>query len=218
MEAHSFFQRLRLGWLGALCLALLGTAWLPGQEKVPATAKAKPPAESSGPVLKDYRVVSLDVLSITVFQEPDLTREVKVSQTGYITFPLLGKVYVAGLLVSEVETKLADLLGKDYIKNPQVSVIIKEYSPRRVSVLGEVKKPGSFEIPAEERLTLLQAVARAEGFTSIAKTDSVIVRRLKDGKEEKIEINATELLKSKGEKKDVDLQPGDVVVVPTRFF
>ncbi len=168
--------------------------------------------------LKDYRIAPLDTISITVFQEPELTRDVKVSQTGYITFPLLGKVAVAGLLVSEVETRIAGLLGKDYIKNPQVSAMVKEYSVRRISVMGEVKKPGSYEIPPEERLTLLQAIARAEGFTNIAKTDSVVISRIKNDKEERIEVNATEMMKSKGEKKDVDLQPGDIIVVPQRFF
>ncbi|MDD2706365.1 MAG: polysaccharide export protein [Verrucomicrobiae bacterium] len=181
-------------------------------------SKPRTGVEESSHLVKDYRILALDVLSISVFQEPDLTRDVKVSQTGYITFPLLGKVQVAGLLVSEVEAKLAGLLGKDYIKNPQVSVMIKEYSPRRVSVLGEVKNPGSFDIPAEERLSLLQAIARAGGFNNVAKTDAVVIRRVRGGKEEKFQVNATELLRSKGEKKDVELLPGDVVVVPTRFF
>lgn len=169
-------------------------------------------------VLKDYKVTALDTLSIKVFQEPDLTLDVKVTQTGYITFPLLGKVYVAGLLVSEVETQLAAQLSKGYIKKPQVSVLIKEYSARRISVIGEVKKAGSYDIPPEERMTLLQAIAKAEGFTNIAKTDRVIIRRVINGEEKTIEVNATELMKTDGGKKDVELQPGDTVVVDQRFF
>ncbi len=169
--------------------------------------------------LKDYRIQPLDVLSIFVFQEKDLEREdVPVSQTGSITFPLIGKIHVVGLLISEVEALLARKLADGYIKNPQVSVIIKKYAARRVSVIGEVKEPGSYEIPPEERMTLLAVVARAKGFTNLAKTDKVIIRRHRDGKEIKIEVNATELMRSGGDKKDVELEPGDTVVVDQRFF
>jgi len=179
---------------------------------------AFPTANRTGS-MKDYRIQPLDVLSISVFQEKDLEREeVPVSQTGSITFPLIGKIHIVGLLISEVESLLAGKLADGYLKNPQVSVTIKKYSARRVSVIGEVKKPGSFEIPAEERMTFLQAVARAEGFTNLAQTDKVVIRRIRDGKEIKIEINATELLKARGDKKDPELEPGDTVVIPTRFF
>ncbi|MBI4025013.1 MAG: polysaccharide export protein [Verrucomicrobia bacterium] len=182
-------------------------------------AKSVPSRSGGSGYLKDYRVLPLDVLSISVFQEKELEREAKVTATGYITFPLLGKVQVGGLLVSEVETKLADLLGRDYIKNPQVSVIVKEYSARSVSVLGEVKNPGKIDFPPEGRLTLLQALARAGGVTSIAKTDAVVItRRSDDGREQKIEVNATDMMRSKSEKKDIDLEPDDVIFVPTRFF
>jgi polysaccharide export outer membrane protein len=194
-----------------------GTLHADAKKPIAATRSASTEVPGAN-LLRDYKVSPLDTLSITVFAEPDLTRDVKVSQTGYVTFPLLGKVYVAGLMVHEVENRIAALLGKDYIKNPQVSVNVKEYSARRVSVLGEVKKPGSFDIPAEERMSLLQAIARAEGFTNLASTDDVVIKRMDGGKEEKIVVNASELMNSKGEKRDVDLKPGDIVVVPTRFF
>lgn len=215
--------RIRPGMLGLVfVLGLLSMARAEDEtgSGPPTARKTVAPERQSEPsgTLKDYRISALDVLSVTVFQEPELTREVKVSQTGYITFPLLGKVHLAGLLVSEVENQLATLLGKDYLKNPQVSVSVKEYSARRVSVLGEVKKPGSFDIPAEERMTLLQVVARAEGFTNLAKTDAVVIRRMRGGKEEALEVNATELMTNKTGKKDVDLERGDIVVVPARFF
>ncbi len=188
------------------------------QKELSAPSKTITSSHDSLNSLRDYRVSALDILSIMVFQEPDLSRDIKVSQTGSITFPLLDKVQVAGLRISEVEARLASLLGKDYIKNPQVTVTIKEYSPRRVSVLGEVKKAGSFEIPSEERMTLLQVIARAEGFTNLAKTDSIVIRRIKNGKEEKIQVNATKLMNNEGNTKDIELEHGDIIVVPTRFF
>jgi len=216
---RSFALPFALFWLGLI-------SWCSGQETRPATTRegtASSPTFSSGSRsggMKDYRIQPLDILSISVFQEKDLEREdVPVSQTGSITFPLIGKTQVVGLLISEVEILVARKLADGYIKNPQVSVIIKKYAPRRVSVLGQVKKPGVIEIPPEEKMTLMQAIARAEGFTSIAKTDAVLIRRNRpDGKIEEIKVNATELMKDGREKKDVDLEPGDVIVVPERFF
>ena len=95
---------------------------------------------------------------------------------------------------------------------------MKEYAERKVSVLGEVKQPGFAEFPPERGLTLLQAIAESGGFQHVAKTDDVIVRRMIKGKETKIRINATELMKADSKKEDFILQPDDVVYVPTRFF
>jgi len=173
------------------------------------------PAAADDP---DYRLRPLDTLVIKVYQEEDLSGTNKVSATGSLSFPLIGVVDVQGLKVPEAERKISDLLKDGYIKNPQITITVDTYAPRRVSVLGEVKKPGTFEIPAEESMTLLQAVSRAEGFTNVAKTDEVIIRRIVRGKEQKLEVNATELMKARSAATDYPLEPGDVVVVPTRFF
>lgn len=173
------------------------------------------PAAADDP---DYRLRPLDTLIIKIYQEEDLSGTNKVSATGSLSFPLIGVVDVQGLKVPEAEKKISDLLKDGYIKNPQITITVDTYAPRRVSVLGEVKKPGTFEIPAEENMTLLQAVSRAEGFTNVAKTDEVIIRRIVRGKEQKIEVNATDLMKARSTASDYPLEPGDVVVVPTRFF
>ncbi|NBT48737.1 MAG: polysaccharide export protein, partial [Actinobacteria bacterium] len=96
---------------------------------------------SSAPV--DYQLRPLDLLDIRVFQEDDLTMTNKVSQAGTLTFPLIGSVKVSGLKVHEAEILVTDKLKDGYIKNPQVTILVKEYAARRVSVLGEVKKPGT---------------------------------------------------------------------------
>ena len=171
---------------------------------------------SSSPV--DYRLRPLDLVDIRVFQEDDLTMTNKVSQAGTLTFPLIGSVKVSGLQVQEAEKLITDKLKDGYIKNPQVTILVKEYAARRVSVLGEVKKPGTVEIPPEEALTLLQAVAYAGGFQNVAKTDEVVVRRMIDGKETKTKVNATKLMRADAAECDYPLEPGDIVYVPTRFF
>jgi len=171
---------------------------------------------SSAPV--DYQLRPLDLLDIRVFQEDDLTMTNKVSQAGTLTFPLIGSVKVSGLKVHEAEILVTDKLKDGYIKNPQVTILVKEYAARRVSVLGEVKKPGTVEIPPEEALTLLQAVAYAGGFQNVAKTDEVVVRRMIEGKENKTKVNATKLMRADAAECDYPLEPGDIVYVPTRFF
>jgi len=171
---------------------------------------------SSVPV--DYQLRPLDLLDIRVFQEDDLTMTNKVSQAGTLTFPLIGSVKVSGLKVHEAEILVTDKLKDGYIKNPQVTILVKEYAARRVSVLGEVKKPGTVEIPPEEALTLLQAVAYAGGFQNVAKTDEVVVRRMIEGKENKTKVNATKLMRADAAECDYPLEPGDIVYVPTRFF
>ena len=202
-------------WLSILLPTLALAA-----EKDPAPA-AQDPANtnaptSSGPV--DYKLRALDLVDIRVFQEEDLTMTNKVSQAGTLTFPLIGSVKVSGLRVHEAEQLITDKLKDGYIKNPQVTILVKEYAARRVSVLGEVKKPGTVEIPPEEALTLLQAVAYAGGFQNVAKTDEVIVRRMIDGKETKTKVNATRLMRADAAETDYPLEPGDIVYVPTRFF
>ena len=171
---------------------------------------------SSAPT--DYKLRPLDLVDIRVFQEDDLTMTNKVSQAGTLTFPLIGSVKVSGLRVQEAEQLITDKLKDGYIRNPQVTILVKEYAARRVSVLGEVKKPGTVEIPPEEALTLLQAVAYAGGFQNVAKTDEVIVRRIIDGKETKSKVNATRLMRADAAETDYPLEPGDIVYVPTRFF
>ena len=173
-------------------------------------------ATSSAPT--DYKIRPLDLVDIRVFQEDDLTMTNKVSQAGTLTFPLIGSVKVSGLRVQEAEQLITDKLKDGYIRNPQVTILVKEYAARRVSVLGEVKKPGTVEIPPEEALTLLQAVAYAGGFQNVAKTDEVIVRRMIDGKETKSKVNATRLMRADAAETDYPLEPGDIVYVPTRFF
>ena len=184
----------------------------------PARLSAKEAGGEGGNYLADYEIRALDVLEIRVFQEDDLCGTNKVSQTGQISLPLVGTLRVAGLKVSQAEELLIQRYKDGYLRNPQISILVKEYAERKVSVLGEVKQPGFVEFPPERGLTLLQAIAESGGFQNVAKTDDVIVRRMIKGKETKIRINATELMKADSKKEDFILQPDDVVYVPTRFF
>jgi polysaccharide export outer membrane protein len=142
---------------------------------------------------------------------------VRVSSQGNINYPLLGSVQVGGLTVSETETKLKEQLGRNFLVNPQVNVLIDRANSRRVFVLGQAKAPGAIEIQADEGLTVVQAIARAGGFTDIAATDRVnILRTGQDGTQLKIVVNVAAIIK--GQSKDFPLKPDDVVSVPETIF
>jgi polysaccharide biosynthesis/export protein len=165
----------------------------------------------------DYRIQPLDSIQITVFNEPDLSVKVRVSAQGRINYPLLGPVQVGGLTVSETETKLKEQLGRSYLVKPQVNVLIDRANGRRVFVLGQVRAPGAIDILADEGLTVVQAIARAGGFTDIAATDRVnILRIAPDGTQQKVIVNVAAIMK--GQSKDYPLKPDDVLSVPETIF
>ncbi|MCX5796837.1 MAG: polysaccharide export protein [Elusimicrobia bacterium] len=165
----------------------------------------------------DYKIGGADLLDIQVYQQQDLSRLVRVSQNGTITFPLIGTVKVGGLSAALAEEAISTKL-KGYLISPQVSIFIKEYGNKRVTVLGEVKNPGSFELPTEAKLTVLEAVSRAGGFTGIAAPDRTKVIRNVGGKSQTFTITVSDIT-SRGQKdKDIPLEPGDVVWVPQSFF
>ncbi len=166
---------------------------------------------------RDYRIGSENLLQIDVHYGKDgvISQKVRVSSKGLITFPLIGEVVAKDLTVSELEKKLYTLLEKDYLVNPQVSVVIEEYST--VSVIGQVTKPGSY--PLKGRLSVLEAISLAEGFTKIAAPNSVkVIRTNPDGSKTEISVRVGDIMKGKNEKENIYLHGGDVVVVPESLF
>jgi polysaccharide export outer membrane protein len=163
-----------------------------------------------------YKLQPLDILNITVHDQPDLTTKTRVGADGFISFPLVGNVKAGGLTVEELENSLKASLEKSYLVSAQVLVFIEEYHPRQVSVVGQVTKPGKFNMPPEKNLTLLEAIAMAQGFTKDAYPKAIRINRVENGKETTLQVNANDIM-SKG-KKDILLEPGDVVVVPESFF
>jgi len=165
-----------------------------------------------------YKLQPTDVLNITVHGHPDLTTKTRVTSDGYISFPLLGKVNVAGITVQELENKLKELLEKDYLVKAEVLVFIEEYHTRQVSVIGEVNNPGKFTMPAERDITLLEAVAMAGGFTKDADIARAKVMRIEAGEKKTLDINVKDITVSSEKERDIILQPEDVVFIPKSFF
>ena len=123
---------------------------------------------------QEYRVGAKDVLKVTVWGHEDLGRSVVVAADGTIQFPLVGEVQVSDLTTAQVESRLKELLGRDYLVNPQVSVSIQEYRSQRVFLLGEVEKPGTYALTG--RATLLDMLSQAGGPSKTAGRQVVVVR------------------------------------------
>lgn len=166
----------------------------------------------------DYCLQPEDVVRITVYEQADLTTKTRISSTGEIAFPLLGKIKAAGLTVSELRNKIEKLLAKDYLVDPQAQVFIEEYHVKQVSVLGAVQKPGKYDMYTERETTVLEAIAMAEGFSDVANVNGTRIIRNENGAPRVIPIKVTDITKKGMKEKDILLKPGDIIFVPESFF
>jgi polysaccharide biosynthesis/export protein len=205
----SAFRVLARGALLGLLLAAGGAA----QAQQPAAAAAPSPVRA--PVLApaaEYRLGAGDVVRITVFQNAELTLETRVSDSGQISYPLLGTVRLLGLTVGEAERLIADGLARgNFIRNPQVTVILLQVRGSQANVLGQVNRPGRFPLEAAEtRLTDLIAIA---GGVAPGGADLVVVTGTRDGRPFRDEIDLPALFAPGGQARDILVRNGDVVWV-----
>jgi polysaccharide biosynthesis/export protein len=154
-----------------------------------------------------YKIGPLDVLDISVFKVPELSKSVQVADTGSVNLPLVGEVPAAGKTAQQVERDLTAKLGAKYLQNPQVTVYVKEYNSQRVTVEGAVKKPGVY--PIRGGSSLLQFVATAEGLDPTSDSTVVIFRTV-DGKRSAAKFDVSEI--RSGQLQDPVIQSGDVIV------
>ncbi|MFZ5766002.1 MAG: polysaccharide biosynthesis/export family protein [Thermodesulfobacteriota bacterium] len=160
---------------------------------------------------KDYLIGVGDVLEVQVWQEPDLSRTVKVRLDGRISLPLTGDIQAAGKSVEELDRLLEEKIAA-LVTEPAVSVILVENRSRRYYVVGQVGQPGEF--PIEYPLTLLQAIARSGGFQEWAKRDQIrVVRRIGD-KEDLLPFDYDAFVKGKDLGQNIFIAPGDTIIVP----
>ncbi len=178
-------------------------------------------AESSSRAPKrepSHRLMPMDLVKIQIFQEPDLDRELRVSQGFTIVAPLIGSVDVRGRTVREIELIITELYRRDYLVNPQVNLTVMEYAQRSVNVLGAVNAPGSIPIPPEKDLTLMDAIARAGGFSRLANRNKVsLTRNTPDGQTANYVVNADQLIAGDGTSRWL-IQDGDIISVPERVL
>jgi polysaccharide biosynthesis/export protein len=169
---------------------------------------AKPAAE---PNLEAYKIGPEDSLSITVWKNDAMSRTVQVRPDGMISMPLLDDVAAAGLTPMELRAVLAKRLA-EFIPNPDVSVIVTDVRSFKVSVLGEVAKPGRFDL--KSWTTILDVIAQAGGFTQFAARSRIVVLRPTGKTMTRIPFNYNKVVSAGGEEDNFYLQPGDIILVP----
>lgn len=175
-----------------------------------AASEARIATAAGTPGSDGYRVGALDVLTISVFKVDDLSKTVQVSESGKFSFPLIGEVQASGKTVSEIEKTIAGQLETNYLRNPQVTVLVKEYNSHRITVEGAVKKPGVF--PMQGPMSMLQAIASSGGLNEDSDGTVLLFRKV-DGRTGVVRFSMNDLRQQKTE--DPDLQPGDIVMVPS---
>ena len=176
--------------------------------------------ESRSAALADYKVGGYDVLSVTVYEEKDLTLEsVRVSADGYITFPLIGRIHVADKTTAEIEKLISRKLADgQYLKEAHVAVMVTKYEGRKFSVLGAVKNPGPYPLQARERV--LDGISKAGGVDTEKgeKQDAMIIRTLNYGRQNETKIvisfDLHALLKGSDQISNIYLSDQDVVYIP----
>jgi polysaccharide export outer membrane protein len=207
----------RLSVLGLALLLGLGAA-VPVRAQVLSQTVNPGPSPSSGApapavgVPSEYRLGAGDVVRIVVFQNPDLLLEGRIAETGVLSYPLLGSIRLGGLSVTEAERLITDGLKKgNFVKQPQVTVVVLQVRGNQASVLGQVNRPGRYPIEvADMRLSDLIATA---GGIAPGGTDIVVVTGLREGKPLRYEVDLPTLFAAGGRDKDIQILNGDTVFV-----
>lgn len=166
------------------------------------------------PVLADTALGVGDTFEVRVFGEADLTGTYRVGGEGTITFPLAGVIKVEGLEPQAAAKKIAERLADGILRNPQVSVLVKDQTSKKLVVMGQVAKPGT--LPYSPAMTILEAITQAGGFTQISAKNDTSITRTTAGVKTTIKIPVGDI--SEGKAKNVYVRPGDIISVPERLF
>lgn len=159
-----------------------------------------------------------DYVGVEVFGEDDLRTNGRLNPEGNLSVPLLGSVHLAGLTLTQAASKLTELYGRDYLVNPKVNVMLLGYAKRRFSILGQVGRPGSYEMPesSPNGIDLLEAIALAGGYTRIAAPERITVRRQGSKGDQIFKVNAKKF--NKGSGGGFRVEPGDTITVGESIF
>ncbi|MGA9673470.1 MAG: polysaccharide biosynthesis/export family protein [Terracidiphilus sp.] len=177
-----------------------------------ASPQNPPTPATSRPHDDSFVIGNDDRLAINVWKEPDLTKTIPVRSDGKISLPLVGEIQAAGRTPLQLEQDIAARL-RNYVSNPEVTVIVEQINSEKFNILGQVVKPGSY--PLLVSTTVVDAIAMAGGFKDFAKQKAVyILRQTPEGKQSRIGFNYKEFIKGKNPSQNVRLEPRDTIVVP----
>lgn len=158
-----------------------------------------------------YLIGPGDILSIHVWKEPELTRDITVMSDGRITFPLIGELMASGGTLGELKQAITERAAK-YVTAPEVTVILKESRSRRIYTIGKVNRPGPYLL--EAGMTVLQALSTAGGFTEWADTKTILIIRREGDKEIQLPFNYKDFISGKNIEQNILLKPNDTIAIP----
>ena len=166
-----------------------------------------------------YVLSANDQVAVEVFGEDDLRTNGRLSSDGNLSLPLLGSVRLGGLTLAQAASRLTELYGRDYLVNPKVNVSLASYAKRRFTILGQVNRPGSYELPegSSGGIDLLEAIAMAGGYTRIAAPERISVRRKTSSGEQVLRVNGKQIARG-GSKSGFRVESGDSITVGESIF
>ena len=211
--------RVARGWKKSAWILLAAAMALicAGRAEDTALARTGSAEVTGGSVAPNYRLSPNDLIFIKVYQEDDLNATLRVGEDGLIIFPLIGSVNVGGRTVEAATHTVHDLLDARFLVNPQVTITVLAYANRHITVLGQVQKPGDYNLHEQGSVNLLQAVGMAGGFTRLANPSNIIVKRNVEGAEKILHLNGKTMASDKRSTTFLIL-PGDTITVTERFF
>jgi polysaccharide export outer membrane protein len=166
----------------------------------------------------NYVLKPSDVIEIDVYQEQDLNKTVRIEGDGTVSLALVGKIKVAGMTVAESKSLITNLYNRDYLVDPQISVLVVSFSPKVIRILGSVNRPGVVEIPHDREMMLTEAMAMVNGITRLGNPKSLKIKRVdENGRSRQMEVNFTKIV-TDPDVKDIILQEGDTIWVPERII
>jgi protein involved in polysaccharide export with SLBB domain len=208
-------------FLATVCFAQTGASSASAQPTIaapssPSSAPAGSNVAISAPT--GYVLSPNDQVAVEVFGEDDLRTNGRLNAEGNLSLPLLGSIRLSGLTLTQAASRLTELYGRDYLVSPKVNIMLIGYAKRRFTILGQVNRPGSYEMPegSPGGIDLLEAIAMAGGYTRIAAPERVSVRRQSAGGDQVIKVNAKRLTRSGGE--SFRVVPGDTITVGESIF
>jgi polysaccharide biosynthesis/export protein len=188
------------------------TAQAGAAKPAPVAPAGNPPKSDTGVRPESYVIGAEDVISVFVWKEPEMSKTVPVRPDGMISLPLVGEVKAAGYTPVQLQGIISESMKK-LLSDPQVTVIVEKVASSSFNIVGEVNRPGTY--PLTHRITVLDAIAQASGFKDFAKSKKVyVLRTMANGKEERIPFNYKDVISGKNPQQNIDLQPGDTIVVP----
>jgi polysaccharide export outer membrane protein len=228
----------------ALCFSGL-VSWSPAQEDTGAAVTVPAPAVTPVPVVptaavapvsvpmpppvvrdsgggalasgeSDYVLVIGDVIQLNVFREPDLTTQATIARDGTVQLPLIREVKLAGLTIRAARELLRGLYDQQFLVDPQIFLNVMKFAERKFTIMGQVARPGSYELQGGERISLLEAIGLAGGFTRIANRGRVVIQR-REG-DEVVALRANAKRMADGKEAPLEIQPGDVITVTESWF